>query len=78
MSNGDDRLVFLLAELHEATANAKDTHRRFREQRARWQRSRKDLRALVKTAGANSLDKVEARRQPLLVRRWPGVYGKPR
>jgi hypothetical protein len=77
MSNGDDRLVFLLAELHEAAAEAKEMQRTFREQRARWQRNRKDLVALVRPGGANSLDLVEPRRQPLLVRRWPGVYGKP-
>jgi hypothetical protein len=73
----DDDLVFLIADVHKSTAEAVELRRKSHELRDRWEQNHAEIRTTARMVGANSLDKVEARRHPLVVRRWPGVYGEP-
>jgi hypothetical protein len=77
MDTFEDGLVILIADVHKSRAEAVELRGRSREQRERWEVNHTEIRTTVTTVGANSLDKVEARRQPRVVRRWPGVYGQP-
>jgi hypothetical protein len=73
----DDLLTFLVADVHKAAAESAEIRRRLEALRARWRQNHTELLNLEKAVGANTLDKVATRRAPLIVRRWPGVYGKP-
>jgi hypothetical protein len=75
MATYEDDLVILIADVRQAIAESVQLRRESRELRARWAQNHDELRAAEDRA-SDSMDKVEARRPPLLVRRWPGVHGE--
>ena len=77
MSDDDDALVLLIADLHKSAAEAVEMRQKSRALQERWLRNRAEIQMTIESVGSNSLDRVATRRGPLLVRRWPGVYGEP-
>jgi hypothetical protein len=63
----EDELVALIADVHKSTSEAVELRSKSRELRARWEKNDTELRTVAMAVGANSLNKVEARRLPHLV-----------